>query len=467
VQSPMSNGYINRYLDSLHDGRRVYVAGKLIEDVRSIPAFLPILGTISSIIGDQGQSWTRAADPEFALHPPCARQDLEERYHATLEMAERTHGLIGRWNDYMFSYLLDFVTLRALTGSADPEAPKRLLDYADFCRRTNPVLSHAVSHPQVDRRKSPQENGALRIEEVRQDSIVVTGARMVATMVPLAHELLITPFGVYPMEHEDLVLFFSVPVNTAGISLHVRPLEATPHDPLDAFDEPDAMVCFEHVKVPKERVFLAGSSEVANKFFPHATPLSYFTSLCRMIARLEFIAGIARAVLHAIGAGEFPHNKMAIGDAAAEILAIRGLVRGAIDEAETDPVRGCMVPKIQYVWAGLLKGSVAARNISRIITEQAGAGVLMRLDPGAVDDSLEQMKLEPVCRGELLTGRAKASILRLAWSIALGPVGARQFLYDHYAFGDPFSLRSYLGSRYDWKPGFNQVQAIIESIREE
>jgi 4-hydroxyphenylacetate 3-monooxygenase len=452
---------VERYLQGLRDGRQVYVAGKKTADVTKAAVFQPILKTICALIEHMGSHSMRAVDPKFALSLPRTKSQLADRALASEQLAERSYGLLGRLNDYTMSYLADMDSLRGVIAEADPAAADRLRTYVAYCLDNSPLLSHAVSHPQIDRSKGPIENGAVRVERVESDSVILSGTRMVATLAPLANELLILPFGPYSPHQADLAVFCAIPLNLPGVSIHVRPVETQPDDPLAPFDEPDAMVILDQVRVPIQRLFLCRDTQVANKLTSYHAPLAYLSALSRSLVRLEFMAGIARALLHAIGAADFPHNRQALGEAVIYLLSVRGLLSRAIDEARHDSTRQCFVPRMEYVYAGLLETASTAKHLARILCEHVGCGVLMRIDPRAVTDQSERSKLEMVCAGTDLSGQAKAALFRLAWSIALGPVGTRQLLFDNYAFGDPFSRRSNLALQYDWRPGFRQVQKAV------
>jgi len=441
------------YLKSLRDGRTVFVAGTRVDDVTAVPNFQPILSTLCAIEDDGGASWSRATDPAFALTLPTTPRELAERGAASGALAAVSSGFLGRLNDYTLSYLLDLCSLREILSRAQPDAPSRIEAFLDHCRVRQPLVAHAISHPQVDRRRGSRENGALRVSAITPDGVVLDGARMVATLAPLANELLIAPFGLYAADDSDLVLMCVVPLNAQGLSMHVRPLDAAPGDPLAVLDEPDATVRFDHVFVPHARVFLCGDVAGANDLFTHSTPLAYLAALTRAQVRVDFIAAVGHAVLEAIGAAEFPQNKTVLGDAALELLSIRALLQCALDQSAWDPARACWSPSMPYLLAGLLKVESVAKGLTRLISEHAGSGVLMRLDPGVRSEGPEWRALEQIARGPGLSGAAKAALLRLAWSVALGPIGTRQLLYDRYAFGDPFSLRAYLGRRHDWSSG--------------
>jgi 4-hydroxyphenylacetate 3-monooxygenase len=280
-------------------------------------------------------------------------------------------------------------------------------------------------------------------------------------MAPLADELLIVPYGPYTEAQAQMAVLCAIPLASTGVSIHVRPLDTQFTDPMASYDEPDAMVRLDQVEVPLERVWLQGSAQVGTELFRYSTPFAYFTGLVRAVVRLEFLAALGHGILQSIGCAHFQQNRLALGDIAAELLSMKGLVDAAVERASVDPVRQAMSPAMEYVWAGLARCGAAGKRFLSLITEQCGNGILMRLDPSKIADSDESRRVAELCLGDGITADAKSSLLRMAWSLAMGPVGARQRMFDVYAFGDPMTLRTHVGTRFDWKPGFDLLQQAI------
>src|SRR5690606_11659718 len=75
------------------------------------------------------------------------------------------------------------------------------------------------------------------------------------------------------------------------------------------FDEMDAVVVFDDVFVPNERVFLLGHPELCNAFYSETGAAALMTHqvVTRTLAKTEFYLGLASEIAEAIGIGGFPH----------------------------------------------------------------------------------------------------------------------------------------------------------------
>jgi aromatic ring hydroxylase len=100
------------------------------------------------------------------------------------------------------------------------------------------------------------------------DGLVVSGAKMLATLAPFADDLLVYPFRPLAEDEADQALCFAVPVGTPGLTLYCRPSlarGAAGDQPLaERFDEMDAVCVFDEVLVPWDRVFIDRDVHMAN-----------------------------------------------------------------------------------------------------------------------------------------------------------------------------------------------------------
>ena len=81
-------------------------------------------------------------------------------------------------------------------------------------------------NPQVDRSKPEAEQAAGQISlhkiDETDDAIVVSGARMLATLAPFADELLIYPGSDIRPQDGRYALSFAIPIATPGLKLICR-----------------------------------------------------------------------------------------------------------------------------------------------------------------------------------------------------------------------------------------------------
>src|SRR5258708_22272383 len=132
--------------------------------------------------------------------------------------------------------------------------------------------------------------------------IYVSGARSVATVGPLANEVLIMPAAAkFPLvaEAEAYAVGFAARIDTPGMKIICRPSFPTrgrfANDPLSArMDEMDAVLWFEDAFIPWERVFMHRSIKAVESALKSPSGRHGSNqSATRSLAKMELLLGIA------------------------------------------------------------------------------------------------------------------------------------------------------------------------------
>ncbi|MDH5352744.1 MAG: hypothetical protein OEX78_18215, partial [Betaproteobacteria bacterium] len=103
------------HLESLRDGRVVYIGGEKVDDVTTHPAFRNGARSMAAIYD------LKAARPEFSFEEDGerysayflrarTRQDLEKRTRLHRAIADLSHGLLGRSPDHVSSFVTGMAT---------------------------------------------------------------------------------------------------------------------------------------------------------------------------------------------------------------------------------------------------------------------------------------------------------------------------------------------------------------------
>src|SRR5262249_44365573 len=129
-------------------------------------------------------------------------------------------------------------------------------------------------HPTVDKALPEVEAGGgeivLHKVEDTTSGILVHGARALATLAPYADEMFVYPGQPIPKDANRYALPLSIRMNTPGLKVMCRDSYLTSESRFDhplssQFDEQDAVVIFDNVEVPRERVFVDGDPDIYNK----------------------------------------------------------------------------------------------------------------------------------------------------------------------------------------------------------
>ncbi len=147
--------------------------------------------------------------------------------------------------------------------------------FAAYCQTKDLTVDGAMTDPKGDRSKAPHEQADpdlfLRVVERREDGIVVRGAKAHQTGIINSHEVVVMPTIAMGEADKDYAVSFAVPVDAEGIymiigrqSCDTRKLEGADMDTGNPeFGGVEALVVFDDVFVPNDRIFLNGEYEFA------------------------------------------------------------------------------------------------------------------------------------------------------------------------------------------------------------
>lgn len=142
--------------------------------------------------------------------------------------------------------------------------------FLKYCQDNDLVIDGAMTDPKGDRGLPPSKQEDpdlyLRVVERREDGVVVRGAKAHQTGMVNSHEVLVMPTINMTEQDKDYAISFAVPTDTEGIlmivgrqSCDTRKLEDSDMDVGNAeFGGMEALVIFDNVFVPNERIFLNG-----------------------------------------------------------------------------------------------------------------------------------------------------------------------------------------------------------------
>jgi 4-hydroxybutyryl-CoA dehydratase / vinylacetyl-CoA-Delta-isomerase len=146
----------------------------------------------------------------------------------------------------------------------------RFLDYLQYVQEEDLTTCVAMTDAKGDRSMRPHEQRNpdlyLRIVEKTQKGIVVRGVKAIVTGAPYTHEIIVLPTRNMTDKDKDYAVSFAIPVDAKGIEMVSREA-GRPNDSSaelsSKYGQATAMILFDDVFVPWERVFLAGEWQFA------------------------------------------------------------------------------------------------------------------------------------------------------------------------------------------------------------
>ncbi|WP_082234532.1 4-hydroxyphenylacetate 3-monooxygenase, oxygenase component [Halobacillus massiliensis] len=475
-----------QYIDRIKKaGNNVYIGGERVQDPTTHPAFKNVIQSMAKLYDLQYEKpekmlYTSSKTGDkvgMTFYRPETIEDLIKRREATQEWARLSGGMMGRSPDYLNAEVMAMGVASDLFAEADPMFAENAKNYYEYASENDVSLTHTLIHPQVNRQKAQHEqkdaNVALHLVEKRRDGIVVDGVRLLATQGGITDEILVFPSTVKKAGELDdpYSLAFVVPNNTPGLKFLSREsfdYGKTEWDhPLSSrFEEGDAIVYFDNVFVPWEKVFVCGNSSICNRTFLETNAVVHMSHqvLAKNIVKTEFVLGIILSIMDSIGIDKFQH----VMDKGTEVMLILENMKSHLYKAEHNAKLdkwGTMTPDFEALNAARNWYPRVYPRITEIL-RILGASGLMGI-PSEEDFHHEEIGplLDRAMQSKNLQGYDRVKLFRLAWDVTMSAFGSRQTHYEYYFFGDPVKMGMTYFDQFNKEPYKAYINDFLKNIK--
>jgi 4-hydroxyphenylacetate 3-monooxygenase len=471
-----------QHIASLRDGRQVYINGQAVGDVTSHPAFRNSIRSYANLYDFQARPENvekmTFASPDTGRRVskiwqlPTSYGELVERRTALEAWTELHYGFMGRSPDHVASCISGMYMGIDVFEQYDPARAGALRDYYKYARDNDLFLTYVIVNPQANQAKAAHEHKYLAVGIVDQDAegITVRGAKMLATSGIMANEVFCSCIQPLRQGDEMYALSFAVPMNAKGMKVMSRKSyeENSPSvfdNPLSSrYDENDAVLYFDDVKVPWERIFVAGDVAMCAKQF-HATPAhSYQNYQCqvRLMVKLRFLVGLALKITEINGTNSFPQVRETLGQLASEASMVEAWVYGM--EAKGRVENGYYVPDRNMLYGSQVVTQKLYSKVLNTLRELAGGGMIML--PSSIRDFenpdllriIEKTQKSPVCSPE-----ERVKFFKLAWDAVGSEFASRHNQYELFYAGASFVTKGHAFRTYDWPRATGLVDDLLST----
>ena len=354
-----------QYVESLRDDRVVYFMGERIHDVTQHPILQicmkwmamdyvmqqdPKYQDLVTDVNEQGQRVS------FVFKPQKTRDDLM-RLRQIVQLWARV--CFGKPSGAKFVGKdgLNAVTVVAprVDRALGTNYAQNVEAYRKHLQDTDASLALAMTDVKGDRslspsRQQPHQDYYVRIVEERQDGIVVRGAKAHISEAPLSNELIVVPCRAMKEEDKAYAVSFGVPANAKGLTF----ISAEPEmkEPGNLFDYPlsasiyinDAMVIFDDVFIPNERIFLKGEWKFAGHIAHMFGNFHRLSAETYKAVELELLTGAAALMAEYNNVEKVAHVREKLTWLAQYTETTEILGRAACEHCAFEPESGLVYP---------------------------------------------------------------------------------------------------------------------------
>jgi 4-hydroxyphenylacetate 3-monooxygenase len=476
------------YLDALDDGREVYLGGRRVRSVADDPAFAGTARTVASLYDSlsSGEAVKNPpTDENGEPYNPCwlrpkTQEDLAKRRELHQAWANISYGLFGRSPDHVSSFITGMACDPQVSPSADGQFERNIVDYWRYARDRDLFVAYAIVPPGGEKGREavvgggrvdpndPTRTAALRVVRETDSGVIVRGTKTLATGAVLADELLvgnILPLG--PGE-EDFAVTFTTPIAAPGLKVISRKAfaehaQSSLDDPLSSrFDETDAVVFFDDVLIPWNRVFSYRDLEAGRALF-YDTPahaLGNAQAHIRLLTKMSLMLAGLRAMTVEIGTV----NVGPVRDVVASMVVRVAMLDAMVKAEEINPHHwpsGFVSHDLQALYATMAWSAEYYTEFVLGIREMMGSHIFQQpADASAFDDEVtSKLLMDALHVGRSVDdARYRYKLIKLLWDLVGSEFASRHIQYEMFYAGPKHVTRGRSAHFFRW----DQADRLLE-----
>jgi 4-hydroxyphenylacetate 3-monooxygenase len=416
--------------------------------------------------GEGGQKIGRSHQIARTLEDVKAIGDMMQTW------SEHTFGMMGRSPDYLNRAMAGYAGGAEFLSKQDPKFTHNVRSYHKFLSEEDLCLTHTLIHPQANRSVPVSQQAdpyiGARIKVETDAGIVIKGARMLATL-PISDEIMVFPSTLLRAVEEDApyAYGFAIANNTPGLKFICR--ESLDYGrnhydhPLGSrFEEMDAVVVFDDVFVPWERVFLYRDVDICNQAYAATGAIVNMSHqvMCKDIAKTGFVLGLISLMIDSIGVEKIQHIHEKVAEVWVNMETMKAFRRAAEADAKLNDY-GVMMPAWDPLDAGR---NLFPRLYPRMveIIQQIGASGLVAMPTMADVNGPMAEDIKKYYQSARMEAAERIPLFRLAWDAAASAFGSRQVLYERFFFGDPVRMAGVIFEKKDRSRYMEMVREFLK-----
>jgi len=470
-----------QHIASLKDNRSIYIDGDVVADATTSPYYRNAIASVGKMFDFAHENralmtfQTEHGDAANRIWQlPHSYEDLKTRRRALEAWTELHGGFLGRAPDHVASCISGMFMGLEVFEAYDKDRAGALADYYRFARDNDLYLTYVIINPQADRSKttSQQKNEFLSAGVVDRDAegITLRGAKMLATGGIMANEVFVACLQPLQPGEEKYAFSCAVPMNSKGLKIlsrksYEKDTQGVYDYPMSSrFDENDAVLYFDDVKVPWERVFNLDNVDMCRKQFTDTPAHVYqnYQAMIRLSVKLRFLLGIARRIADMNGIVAIPSVRGTLGELAAQCGMVEAFVYAM--EAQGTMHGQYYVPDAHMLYSAQALCQKLYPQIITTIRELAGGGLIML--PSSVKDfgNPELVDLiEKTQQSPAGTSEERVKFFRLAWDALGSEFASRHVQYEMFYSGAAFVTQGHAFRTFDWARSAKQLDDIMGS----
>ena len=459
------------HLESLRDGRKVFIGRERVEDVTEHPAFRNAARSFASIYDlkrlpenldvmsfeENGERYS-----SYFLMPKT-REDLVKRMETHRRIAEWSHGLLGRSPDHVASFVTGLAMAPAMFDKIKVGFGDNIVKYYKNMRENDTFACYTVLPPQGARKPELYEREGMTVPTLRvtnedDNGVILNGMKMLGTSAIFCNETWVGNLLPLAPDQSKESITRAVKMNMPGLTIWSRkPFEKYAVSEFDnplayRYDETDSMVLFEDVFVPWEKVFVHDNAGMSRDIY-FDTPshiMGNHQSNIRFAEKLKLILAIIKRITDANNIGHIQAVQLILAQLAAGLAELEAMIQGQIMSYE-EMVPGTVNINPRFMYAALRWCTANYGQICDTARELLGGGPFqVPADISVLGDPALAEKFEEYWSTPDDTAVERMKLQKLAWDLLGTDFAGRHAQYEKFYAGPGFVMNLYSFLSCDW-----------------
>lgn len=462
-----------QYIDSIRDGREVYINGERVRDVSTHPMFKPLVDIRARIYDMQHDPATRKVmtvkqqDERNAVGNilPMTQEDWRAKRLATDTVLEDIGGIVTRVGDETVGEMWSLYDGQDLLNEVDPQFSKNIEKHIHRVVRADPFHVSANTDPKGDRSKSPQDQDPDMLLHVVKESdrgIVVRGAKY-ETAAAYANQAFTKPtianWG--DSKLSDYAVGFICDLGSPNLKFICRKgfagargscprADAREYPLASRFDEIDTLLIFDDVLIPWENVLFYRHTAAAAFIRATLHRYSAFAFVQRTLKQADMMIGTALFNVRQTGLDKLSAVQEKLSTLAVWRESINAHLTASITLAERSPA-GLLMPNQSLLFTGRVTAITQMPAMMHIARELCGGQICLTPDAATFDAPETKPWLDKYYSiNERWLAEDRRKLLAFARDLLNSDYAGHRLSFQLFAQSPPFAHLAAVYRNFDW-----------------
>lgn len=455
------------YLDSIRDGREVYINGERVRDVTKHAMFKPLIDIRARIYDMQHDPATRdimSYQEDGEVHAinnklPRAQQDWWDKRRATDTVFEDIGGVVTRVGDETVGEMWSLFDGQDVLNEVDPKFSKNIRTHISKVLHGDPFHVSANTDPKGDRSKPPQEQDPdmlLHVVKETDAGLIVRGAKY-ETAAAYANQAFTKPtianWG--NDAYSDYAVGFICDLGSPNLKFICRTgfagrAPAADYPLSNKFDEVDTLVIFDNVLIPWENVLFYRHTKAAAFIRATLHRYSAFAYVQRNLKFADMMIGTALFNARQTGLDKQQAVQEKLAQLAVYREGINAHLTAAITLGERSP-GGLMMPNQSLLYTGRVLACSQMHEMVHIARELCGGQICVTPDKASFDAPETKPWLDKYYSvNESWVADDRRRLLALARDMLNSDYAGHRLTFQLFAQSPPFAHLAAVYRNFDW-----------------